>query len=124
MSNYRVSWAIRRRYWNVRAWVRSWFPYARFEVADNDGWRCTIANNRDGYGASAIRFAAEWAHNMEQAMRQSGSDVASVADACMHGPAEKFGLSGFQYGYAVQLLSKVWSHGAALMEWQKKEGPR
>lgn len=124
MISYLVSWAIRRSYWYVCAWIRSWFPYAQFEVTDKDGWRRTVANNRDGYGASAIRFAAEWAHDMEQSMRQSEGDVASVAEACMHRPADKFGLSGFQYGCAVSLLSQVWVHGAALMEWQKREGPR
>lgn len=122
MTGYRVSWAIRRRYWNVQSWVRSWFPYARFEIVDKEGWRRTVANNRDGYGASALRFAAEWAHDMEQAMRQSGGDVASVAKACMHRPANKFGLSGFQYGCAVSLLSQVWAHGAELAKWRKDGG--
>ncbi len=99
-----------------------------FSIADRETWELGMKNNQDGYGACVYRYAARWAAMMEAAMA-SGATVADCADKASH-DADIEGITGFMYGCAVSVLSKVWEHGEALRRWHNiksqigKEGER
>lgn len=99
-----------------------------FALKDADGWNKTVEVNDDPYGAAGVRFAARWAHFMERDMA-SGKSVADVAEAASR-EADDEGITGFMYGCAVSILSKVWTHGEELRRWHnlktqiKDEGER
>ena len=86
-----------------------------FALKDADGWNKTVDANQDPYGAAGVRFAARWAHFMERDMA-AGKAVADVAQSASS-EADDDGITGFMYGCAVSILSKVWAHGEELRRW-------
>lgn len=83
-----------------------------FRLSDEMGWRETVENNQDGYGACGIRYAARWAHLMEQELSR-GKTVSEVADKCSY-EADLEGITGFLHGCARSILCQVWEHGQEL----------
>ena len=86
-----------------------------FGLTDPDGWAASVAANSDPYGAVAIRYAAVWASMMDAEIAK-GAKVADIAKRTSH-EADDEGITGFMYGCAVSLLSKVWTHGEELRRW-------
>ncbi len=86
-----------------------------FGLADPDGWEESVKVNSDGYGSCTIRYAARWANYMEAAM-ESGALLENIAQSAGR-EADLEGITGFMYGCAVGILSKVWTHGEALRRW-------
>lgn len=117
MARKHGSWQ-RDLYWwwqDCKGWARSFWPMPRFEVIDKAGWHKCIANNRDAYGGAAVRYAARWAHLMEQRIA-AGEALADIAKQTSH-DADKERITGFMYGAAVQILAHVWAHGEELRRW-------
>ena len=103
------------------SWIRSWFPYARFEIADRALWRRLVAQNRDDYGVATNRFAAEWAHDVEMATKGGIIPFTWAVPVCRDCLVAKHaGMSHGQLAAATQTLIRVWAHGEELREW--KEG--
>jgi hypothetical protein len=91
------------------------------KLKDKEAWQEVIANNitDDGYGSCGILFAALWAGEMERELAE-GKNLADIADECSHTADDsmgKYGVTGFQYGLAVSLLSVCWEHGEELRRW-------
>lgn len=86
-----------------------------FGLIDAEAWDKTVKANSDAYGACAVRYAARWAWLMEQRLA-AGATVADIADETSH-EADREGITGFMYGCAVSILSKVWTHGEILRRW-------
>ena len=84
-------------------------------LRDAEGWKKTCDNNKDPYGGAVITYAERWARLMEARMNR-GEKLADIADQCSH-LADNEGITGFMYGCAVSILSKVWAHGEALRLW-------
>ena len=92
---------------------------AKFKLRDADGWAKCVKNNSDPYGSGVVRYAEAWAVEMEKQMT-AGQTVERCAKAASH-TAETEGITGFMYGCAVGILSKVWEHGESLRRWHNKE---
>lgn len=92
-----------------------------FHVIDQSAWDQCVANNTDPYGAACVRYAARWASLMEQEIGAQANDAAehtlrSCAKRTGH-DADVEGITGFMYGAAVAILSRVWVHGEVLRRW-------
>ncbi len=97
-------------------------------LRDPEGWKKSCEVNSDGYSGAVMNYAERWARLMEARMSK-GERIADIADDCSH-LADSEGITGFMYGCAVGILSKVWQHGEALRLWHnlktqiKDEGVR
>lgn len=84
-------------------------------LRDPEGWKKSCEVNNDGYGGAVMTYAERWARLMEARMSK-GERIADMAEECSH-LADSEGITGFMYGCAVSILSKVWQHGEALRLW-------
>ena len=93
------------------------------QLKNRELWEESCRNNEnakiDTYGG-CVNFAAQmWADMMEAAIA-NGATVESCAKDCFHETDKRlgrFGLTGFQYGCAVSILSAVWERGEELRRW-------
>lgn len=85
------------------------------ELLDAEGWKKTVDANKDGYGGRVIRYAEEWGRLMQTRIAK-GETVAQCAEEASR-LADDDGITGFMYGCAVSILSKVWRHGEELRRW-------
>jgi len=88
---------------------------------DYDGWKTSLEANKDsGYGESVSVFISLWASLMEVQIIFEGKPVAEIAEACEKQAGAlmgRYGMTGFQYGCAVSILSQVWEYGEELRRW-------
>jgi len=84
-------------------------------LRDNEGWKKICEKNTDSYGGTVIIYAERWAQLME-VRKASGEQIADIAEECSH-LADIEGITGFMYGCAVGILSKVWLYGEELRVW-------
>lgn len=96
------------------------------ELKDVEGWMHSREINTDPYGKCTLDFAEGWAKLMQMEIKEKG--YSKVDYAILNGIAEKtsreldfLGITGFMYGYAVNLLSQCWIHGEELRKWHNKE---
>jgi hypothetical protein len=71
------------------------------------------------YGATVIVYVEKWADKMEARLAE-GARLEDIADETSHEANRelgKWGITGFQYGAAVSILSEVWEHGEELRRW-------
>jgi len=90
-----------------------------FSIANTDGWNKTLEANTDGYGAAGLRYAARWANYMEKEIA-NGNQLSDIAEQTSS-EADKEGITGFQYGCALSILTQVWAHGAELKKWKEAQ---
>ena len=89
------------------------------KIRDAETWQKCKDNNTDPYGGACVSFAEQWADEMEKRMEYTGATVAEVAKAASRDVDRRdgFGITGFMYGCAVQMLAGCWEHGEALRRW-------
>lgn len=85
------------------------------EKAEQD-WNKTVEANSDPYGKASIDYARTWAELMEVRIAYSEDKIKDFAKELSH-TADTDGITGFMYGCAVSILSKVWKHGEELRKW-------
>lgn len=90
----------------------------KMSLRDEAGWKQFVEVNTDGYGSGVIRFAERWARLMEGRIAK-GDTMEKFAKETSH-LADNEGITGFMYGCAVSILSKVWVHGEQLQRWHNK----
>lgn len=88
---------------------------AKMTFADETAWNDAAKRNDDPYGSAVMRFADRWARLMELRMSEGWKLEDTAKDAAHMADSE--GITGFMYGCAVTILSKVWIHGEALRRW-------
>jgi len=71
--------------------------------------------NHNNAGLAILRYAARWAHLMEQQMA-AGAQLEDIAEKASH-EADLEGMSGFTHGIAVSILVQVWEYGERLRRW-------
>ena len=86
------------------------------ELIDKEGWEKTMKVNDDPYGSAGVGYAEKWASLMEAEMI-NGKTLEECADETSHKADEGVGITGFMFGCAVGILSKVWKHGEELRRW-------
>jgi len=74
------------------------------------------AKNDDPYGGACFLYAEAWADLVEKALVE-GKKLEDVAKDLSHEADKNFGITGFMYGAAVQILSLAWVHGEELRRW-------
>jgi hypothetical protein len=82
---------------------------------DESAWKKCREKNTDPYGGAVIEYAERWARLMEGRLA-AGDTIEKCANAMSHW-ADNDGITGFMYGCAVSILSKVWIHGEQLRRW-------
>lgn len=82
-------------------------------LKDEEGWKKILEANKDFIGV--MNYAQRWARVMEGQMT-NGRTLEECADETSH-LADDEGMSGFSYGYAVEVLSHYWIHGEQLRRW-------
>ena len=87
----------------------------KMTLSDPEGWEKAVTANTDDYGSGVIRYAERWARLMEGKMTRGGT-LEDCAEETSH-LADNEGITGFMYGCAVNILSKVWVHGDQLRRW-------
>ncbi len=92
-------------------------PLPEFTISDPAGWQEWLTKNSDDpYGFACLRYAAHWAHLMEDRLAAGAPDVASIAKETSH-EADDDGITGFMYGMAVVALTQCWIRGEELRRW-------
>lgn len=81
-----------------------------------EGWQKSVDVNQAPYGKAVIDFARDWAELMEKRVAE-GAELEDIAEQTSHEVAGTYGITGFQYGCAVSLLSQAWVHGERLRRW-------
>lgn len=89
------------------------------ELSDAEGWNKSREANSDGYGSAALNYAEAWAKLMQIEIAK-GKSVKECADATQKGLGY-LGITGFQYGCVVSILSQCWKHGEDLRKWHNKK---
>lgn len=82
------------------------------ELSDPAGWEKARKANSDGYGKAALDYAEGWAKLM-QVQIAKGKTVAECYESTQRGLGF-LGITGFQFGCAVSILSQTWKHGEEL----------
>lgn len=82
-------------------------------------WYNVCTNNQDPYGLAIINYCQEWARLMELEAA-SGKTISECAKETSR-IADVDGITGFMYGCAVGILSKVWIHGEDLRQWSNRD---
>jgi hypothetical protein len=87
------------------------------KTKDENEWNAWVdANDDDRYGRCCVRYAEAWANEMERRM-ESGEKLEDVAKQAGHDANKDYGITGFMYGAAVEMLSQCWEHGEVLRQW-------
>lgn len=91
---------------------------AQFKIkADKqEDWDLGLENNQDAYGRAVYLYAAKWASLMDPLVAD-GVPVAKCAKDTSRKADAEYGITGFQYGCAVSILSHAWEHGEDLRRW-------
>ena len=82
---------------------------------------------RDGqhslYGEMVYVFAERWAELMEKDIDSSGDPVTAIEENARkrEREADTDGITGFMYGYAVNILAQCWEYGEILRRWHNKQ---
>lgn len=90
-------------------------------MRDPVAWEKWVQANKDGYGNAIIQYADRWARLMELCLAKDPRvRIEDCAEQASH-LADNEGITGFMYGAAVSMLSRVWVHGEELRRWHNKE---
>lgn len=88
-------------------------------LKDSKTWDEYVEKNQDAYRKCAVDYACDWAILMQYYMA-NGETIEQCADRASH-ELGWYGITGFMYGCAVQMLSQCWIHGEELRKWHNKE---
>jgi len=75
--------------------------------------------NKDPYGNAVYEYLIRYADMMEKRIA-AGESIVDMAEKTSH-DADIEGITGFQYGCAVNILSQVWEHGEELRAWHNSQ---
>lgn len=101
----------------------------RYSSGGEVKWASWVKANTDPYGKCCVDYAAAWSELMEKKI-DAGAKLEDIAEQTSYDVNEPFGITGFMYGCAVEMLAVAWEHGEALRRWHnldiqiKNEGER
>lgn len=101
---------------DVPSWPTRKEQLPTFQIADANEWEDLLGKLWDDpFGHTILCFAATWANQMEAELA-IGKSVSSCAveTACQIEKGMGGTLQDFVYGYAMEVLTKVWTHGPEL----------
>lgn len=71
--------------------------------------------NKDPCGNAVFKYLIRWADMMEDRISK-GESISDMAEETSH-EADTEGITGFQYGCAVNILAQTWEYGEELRIW-------
>ena len=79
--------------------------------------------NLDPYGHAVYVYLERWANSMEDLINEGKSpeDVMKEDAEKLSHSSDISGITGFQYGCAVNILAHVWEYGEYLKAWHNAE---
>ena len=89
------------------------------ELSDVEGWNKSRSVNSDGYGGAALDYAEGWGKLMQVELAK-GKTIADCYEYTQKGLGF-LGITGFQFGCAVSVLSQTWKHGEKLRKYHNKK---
>lgn len=89
------------------------------ELSDAEGWKKSREVNSDDYGGAALDYAEGWAKLMQIEIAK-GKTVAECYDYTQKGLGF-LGITGFQFGCAMSVLSQTWKYGEELRKVHNKK---
>lgn len=97
--------------------VQQFQKNADFTIVDKNKqkeWEnCKAINSKDDYSNCIIDYTILWAQYMEYLIVKHGQKVSDIWDRSSHF-ADIYGITGYMYGCAVNILSSVWKYGEEL----------
>ena len=75
-------------------------------------------NSKNSYGMCVVKYARRWAKCMQKLIAE-GKSVMEIAEQTS-GDCDIEGITGFMYGWTVDVLAKCWKHGEELRKWHNK----
>jgi len=75
--------------------------------------KCKSINSEDGYSKGIIDYTILWAQYMEYLMDKHDKKLSDVWEISSR-LSDIYGITGFMYGCAVNILSSVWKYGEEL----------
>ncbi len=89
------------------------------DLSDIEGWKKSREANSDGYGGAAMDYAEGWGKLMQIEVSK-GKTIEWCYGYTQDGLGF-LGISGFQFGCAVGILSQTWKHGEELRKYHNKK---
>lgn len=71
--------------------------------------------NKDRDAQTVISYAEQWMRLMQPEL-EKGNPIENIAENLSQ-EADTFGITGYQYGLAVRIISDVWVYGEELRLW-------
>ena len=71
---------------------------------------CKRVNSEDAYSKAVIRYTIIWTQYMEYLIQKYGMKISEIWDRCSN-LADVDGVTGFMYGAAASIISRVWQYG-------------
>lgn len=123
---YRKALKVKYRRQNVEKLVKQSRQTEELQFKDEEARKVwdnfvEVNSSKDVYSRCAVLYSEYWAKFMQYLMaKHEGVTVAQIADKSSHA-ADLYGINGFIYGCAVNVLSQVWKHGEELRKWHNKK---
>lgn len=80
------------------------------ETAMTDWENCKRLNSGESYSRAIIRYTILWVQYMEYLTKKYGMEMSEIWDRCSD-LANVDGVTGFMYGAAASIISRVWQSG-------------
>ena len=91
--------------------IRKFQKNGEFSVKETEIWEtCKRVNSEDAYSKAVIRYTIIWTQYMEYLIRKYGMKISEIWDRCSN-LADVDGVTGFMYGAAASIISRVWQYG-------------
>lgn len=93
------------------------------EEAELEWMNCLEKSKDDEYSETTMKFAEKLASILEKEIHSSryistpSETIAKTAEKASQNASDIFDVTGFQYGWAIGALSKVWFYGKELRAW-------
>lgn len=84
------------------------FPVKETAISDWETYK--RVNSGESYGRGIIRYATIWVQYMEYLTKKYGMKMSEIWDRCSN-LANVDGVTGFMYGAAASIISRVWQFG-------------
>ena len=91
--------------------IRKFQKNGEFSVKETEIWEtCKRVKSKDAYSKAVIRYTIIWTQYMEYLIQKYGMKISEIWDRCSN-LADVDGVTGFMYGAAASIISRVWQYG-------------
>lgn len=108
----------------VRNKVREIVQTEEFQFKDEEArklWQDNVSRDHSSYSDGVFHYAECWAKFMQYLMNKHNVTVEKIAKNTSRDANLNGGLSIYQFGCAVKILSQIWKYGEELRIWHNKE---